>query len=169
MELQRYMKDITEPFRQFRECARIVWNAFLRTYPDGEHGFSSIEHELFNAMVYGQMEKYESERIECGHQYAPGIMIVPEPDAHALVGSEDESRVEWTPVVLDRKIKLCYAALFDFDTLTGSYRDFRYVEAVIVASDHYTLTLGQRVLVEAHKVRAYDVSADNLEVPSDWN
>ena len=156
------MSDLTTQFRSFRECARVSWNAFIRCSPDGELNFGPVESALFDAMLRPHLLHYEAEKSLCGRDYFPGLRVVPtSPEFTFLAAYEEEDHWRWTEEKWHAKsVTLNYVGLFDFDTLEGSYREFRFVEALVVAEIGMSGRIGQRVLIEADRCLLYDGSPD---------
>jgi hypothetical protein len=153
--------DLTLAFRTYRECARLVWNTFLRLCPDGEHGFNFVDAELVDAMLISQVERYEDAREIGGYEYYDRLQVLPQGVApldvlcgHLVDGSFDWRREAWSP---DRA-SLRYRSLFDWVTLDGEWRDFRYVEAIVVSSGEPPFERGRRVLLESDTIRIIDTS-----------
>jgi hypothetical protein len=154
--------ELTEEFLQYRECARVVWNLFLRVCPDGESSFFDLEIELFKAMVVDYYAKYH-EREKLGeYDYEKFLRIVPATENKAvpvLVSQKHpEGGILWIPAEWGGASDVRYRKLFDFAPFDGLYRDFRYVEGIVIESRDPTFSRGQRILVEPDEVRFYDES-----------
>jgi hypothetical protein len=153
--------DLTEEFLQYRECARIVWNVFLRVCPDGETSFVYLETELFKAMVVENYTAYHGRDTLGEYDYERCFRIVPatgKKTVPILVSKETASTVVWVPSEWAGDADVRYRSLFDFAPFDGCFRDFKMVEGVVLESRDPTLSRGQRILVEVDKVRFYDES-----------
>jgi hypothetical protein len=155
------VNDVTLAFRTYRECVRIVWNSFLRLYPDGEKGFGPTNAALFTAMLLSQIERYEKPRRIGDREYYSNLEVVPDGDGpiNVLCGFEQSDGVHWRRQSwLPGQASFHYRDLFDFGTLSGEFREFQYVEAVVAKPTSPTFVGGQRVLLDAAAVRLVDIS-----------
>jgi hypothetical protein len=161
------MNKITNSFLLYRECLRMTWNAFLRTYDDGEHELGDVNSALFSAMVLSQCENPQPEKPQLtemsrSERYYDYLCVQPlsGPSGLRVLCAEvvDNSR-KWTEKVLKTgSLDLRFSALFDFVTLDGCFREFRYVYAVVVRSDVVDIRAGEAVLVEANELDVLDIS-----------
>lgn len=149
------MNDLTEGFRLFRQLAGVVWNCGLRHYPDGEHEFGFVEDALFTGMVESQATHTLVERNENGITYCPQIKVVTTQVQRrtAFVGYMEDNLIKWKSEELTGSTDLRFRTVYDFDTLDGSYRDFRYVSCADV-SDPENI---RRVLIDAHDLTLEEV------------
>jgi hypothetical protein len=150
------VNDLTEAFRTYRECLRVVWNAFLRLYPDGEHWLGPADSALFDGMLLSQMEHFEKPRRINGREYYERLRIVAATDApmDILYSVDAPDTVSWhRGSWAADQASLCYSDLFDFDTLSGTFREFRYVRTIVLRSSRPPFKRGQRVLLDADMVR----------------
>jgi hypothetical protein len=66
----------------------------------------------------------------------------------------------WTErIVDDSDIGLRYSTLFDFSTVNGCFREFRYKYAIVVHSDVAGTSVGEALLVEADQSDVIDISS----------
>ena len=156
------MIDLTEEYLLYRECARTVWNGFVRTCFDSEHNFKDINRELFMGILYAEVEKYiELTKIKGGGYYS-ALRILPKDNDQAfdiLCYFEEDDRVRWIAQKWDgERVDLRWSDLFDWGQIDGEFREFEYVEAIVVESSDPAFSVEQKVLIPATKVRVFDVS-----------
>lgn len=58
------MNEITDLMLRYRECARQVWNNFIRDLPDGWHEFIDIEWEFLAGIVLTRPDELKDWRAE---------------------------------------------------------------------------------------------------------
>lgn len=74
----------------------MLWNVFLKPYPDGEHDFGTLESALFDAMIRSQCESGEPMRSSDGREYYRELRVIPGlPEFDVLVGSEEDDAWRW--------------------------------------------------------------------------
>ena len=163
------MIDLTNEYLLYRECARVVWNGFVRERFDSARNFMEINCQLFMGMLYSEIEKYiELKKIKGGGYY-PALRLLPKADGQSvdvLCGVKEDGYVQWSAQKWDGdRVDLRWSDLFDWGQVDGEYREFEYVEAIVVQSDDPTFSLEQKVLIPATKVRVFDVSEEIARLP----
>jgi hypothetical protein len=112
-------------------------------------------------MILSQIIQYELPRRIGDRQYYGNLNVVPEGDGpiDLLCGFEESGAVHWRPQTWSRgQASFRYRDLFDFGTLSGEFREFQYVEAVVETSAGPVFVVGQRVLLDAAAIRLIDTS-----------
>ena len=135
-------------------------------YPDGERDFGVIERDLCAAMLESQLATYQQTESMHGHDYYPGLRVFPlegVDELNAMCASEEADSIvwricKWRPQL----IELRFRALFDFETFRGLFRDFRYVDCIVLQSRDDDIAVGQRLLVDAVDVRLFDASLSDV-------
>lgn len=153
--LRTEMNELTEQFLRYREIARFIWNTEFRFHPDGEHEFYEIDDMLFQSIVVSSARNPKADRDERLLRYS-FIKVEPQtsaPQVAVLEANEQEDRVVWRQSSVSTQRDLRYVAVFDFDTLAGQYRDFRFLEVVDNASTNC------RFLLDASIVHLVDLSS----------
>lgn len=155
------MDDLTPAFRSYRECARLVWNMFLREYGDGERDFEPIDTALLEGMLLSQLQCYREPKKLSGRIYYGSLKLLPVVNAgvKVLCGQEFESTFHWTPELwIQEAASLHFSSLFDFVTFSGNWREFRYVEALVTSTSISSFEVGRRILVEVDAICVIDDS-----------
>ncbi len=154
------MQDVTEVLNRYRECARSLWNNFIRRpEPQCESvdAFHAICERLFQELVIDQLEEEQSVRYG-GNEPFPFLVVVPIVDGVPIMIRRDVpgNNQYWNhPVnrVSRDGTKLLFIDYFDWDT-TG-FRDFRYLRVKVESLDAHPEVVGHEALLEAHNVNVY--------------
>lgn len=156
------MYDLTADLLKYRECARLVWNLCLREYTDGEREFLEVDSALFKAILVSQIEAYEEPRRIGDRDFYGRLEVLTGGDRETdvLRGQDVGNGVKWSAHRWrPGSASLRYRSLFDFGTVSGEWREFKYVEAIVVAvGNDPALDVGRRVLLEVDEIRLMDIS-----------
>ena len=143
------MKDVTSLFETYRECVRHLWNAYYRAAAESESKqdwdlrdeFSVVAQGIFASLVLRPLEAMDR---ELAPDWAPnpsileGFTIAPISECPIHI-NRDLSRCGYWDYPLERvrpeEVELAFLRFFDFDQL--DFRDFRYYEVLIQASEPY--------------------------------
>jgi hypothetical protein len=161
------VNNLTEQLMLYRECARVVWNLFLRNYDDGEHEFGDVDGALFSAMIESQCQQTAEPITIRGETFYAHLRLSPRRGLETLLvlqyQNEDNRRVWGEKRVNASTLDIRFSRLFDFDTVNGSFRDFRYVYAVVVRSDVIDVPIGSPLLIETDSLDLFDTSGPRPE------
>ncbi len=127
------MKDITEIFCQYRECARHIWNQYFRFLQDGLDCFYNVQNELFDSLVLVQIGIFDWHRNS--DEPLNRVLLAPNPNLESLQLYFDQSsdqimhtyKVETISV---SSLKLAFIDFFDWDE--QGFRDFTFVRAMVL-------------------------------------
>jgi hypothetical protein len=148
--------SITGFMRDFRECARHVWNTYFQPLEDGWHAFINVEHELFDGLALNRIALASTESDRHPDGYYAIIGVVPElPPIGLPVMYEDpqpgSSTVTWAEARLTSvEFDMRYIGFFDFAN-DQDPRDFRYVRVRVLGGPD-PLYIGKDVLLEMPSV-----------------
>jgi hypothetical protein len=150
------MSDVTESFLRYRECARMVWNLFLREDADADTivAFDSIREQLFAEIVLGEigLADYRRKALEPIHllEVSPAL-----PETAIMVqragGGDTRYWDDPTTFVSSGSAKFVYVDCFDWDQF--AYRDFRFVMVDIVHWNAKPELRGRRALLNVDQVK----------------
>jgi hypothetical protein len=140
-----------------------VWNAFIRLYSDGERAFCAIDDALAQAMLLSQLKTYEEPHVLGRLEYYANIAIAASANGNGVLpilrASERADAYVWTQDSWSAAAAdVRYRSLFDFEPFSGRWREFRYVEGIVVGAAAPRFSIGQRLLFESDKVRLLDLS-----------
>lgn len=158
------LTDVTESLLSYRECARTVWNTYLRPNVRLESRFDYVtEFEnicmlLFSSIVLrgiGLPQDAEAPRLIYRTEPLGFLRVeTATADVPALVNRELIPSGYWDyPIETLRSVDadLRYIDYYDFDAC--GVRDFAYVRCRIVAALRLPEVAGRDVLLPAHGVR----------------
>jgi hypothetical protein len=155
------VKDVTQIFETYRECARHLRNTYFSTR-DNEvwdiiEDFEKVARVLFERLVLVQLVE---ERF-CDGKFEPEIgsmikgitiMIAPSSTGMPVMISRDNSRggnKYWDHPITQLEtddVEIVFREYFDWDQF--GLIDFRYYLGTIVSSSKYPEIIGHQVLVE---------------------
>jgi len=146
-------RDITSIARHARECLRTVWNSYYRTLFDAEHAFFRIQDAILDDLLFSQVAEDRVLTSGRGFTYHSGIGISATPGSEkteVLVPEKLPDGFRWERRVIPlHELDLRFGCFFDFVTFDEEYRDFEYVEGVIVGDRTGAHALGDRLLIPA--------------------
>lgn len=156
------MRDVTPLFASFREAARHLWNtAFHRPDAHREGGvawdrrdaFSRVATELFTAIVLAPLEVTDQRLAPLwDHAAAPLTCFEVNPSASAIpimINRASPRTGYWDdPVrqIASGEARMQFVRFFDWDEL--GYRDFQYVETLMVDVPAHPELVGRYALIE---------------------
>ncbi|RKH35956.1 hypothetical protein [Corallococcus sicarius] len=148
--------DLDRLMRQYRECARHVWNTYFQPLEDGWHEFVNVEHALFHGLVLVQagMENVRPdasglmEGIRMRPCFPPGGHLE---IFHVKTPTEGDRAVEWQQGRLKPgETDLRFQGFFDWANHDDP-QDYRFVRARVLATQQPELE-GCDVLLEFQTV-----------------
>lgn len=71
------MRDLSEGFRKYRECLRLLWNFGFLENEEGESDFIRVEEVLFAAMVLTHVAREKPPQSLNGREYHDNIEVLP--------------------------------------------------------------------------------------------
>ncbi|AFE06819.1 hypothetical protein COCOR_06224 [Corallococcus coralloides DSM 2259] len=144
--------DLDRLMRQYRECARHVWNTYFQPLPEGWHEFIDVEHALFQGLVLVQagmnLSATESFALMEAIRVRPCFPPVGHLEVfHAKTPTPKVREVQWqqgrlSPGALD----LRFLGFFDWANQDDP-QDYRFVRARVFATEQPELE-GCDVLLE---------------------
>jgi hypothetical protein len=140
--------SITGFMREFRECARHVWNTYFQPLDEGWHEFINVEHSLFAGLVLSRLGLPDGHPLRDPAGYYPAIGVVPEVPPHGLpIMFAEPGSGAWKEARLSSAdFDMRYVDFFDFAHLQDPH-DFRYVHARVLGAPD-PLYIGKDVLLE---------------------
>ena len=158
------MRDITDLMQKHRECSRNIWNAYF--WPQAEieddwdlrNRFEDIHVKLFSSLVLWPLEREDREPTPAyWHplQPVPFIRVVPNNSCSILINREISSGYWDHPIkeVAAADIDMRFIHYFDWSNI--GYRDFEYLQVLIVASVAHPELNGRHGLVQPLNVRVF--------------
>lgn len=148
--------DLDRLMRQYRECARHVWNTYFQPLEDGWHEFINVEHALLHGLVLVQagMESVRPnasslvEAIRMRPCFPPGGYLE---IFHVKTPTQGDRVVEWQQGRLKPgEMDLRFQGFFDWANQDDP-RDYRFVQARVLATQQPELE-GCDVLLEFQTV-----------------
>ncbi|RKH57101.1 hypothetical protein [Corallococcus aberystwythensis] len=146
--------DLDRLMRQYRECARHVWNTYFQPLEDGWHEFINVEHALFHGLVLVQAGMEDTRPGAFG--LVEGIRVRPcfPPVGHLEVfhaKTQEVQVVEWQQGRLKPgAVDLRFQGFFDWASQDDP-QDYRFVRARVFATEQPELE-GCDVLLEFQAV-----------------
>ncbi|MBN8226279.1 hypothetical protein JYK02_02010 [Corallococcus macrosporus] len=147
--------DLDRLMRQYRECARHVWNTYFQPLQDGWHEFIGVEQALLSGLV---LEQAGIDSTRKSLEYIQGLRVRPviPPmgylDVFLAPARVPEDRVtRWRQGVLKPgEVDLRFLCFFDWAGMNDP-QDYRYVRARVLATGQPELE-GCDVLLEFQAV-----------------
>jgi hypothetical protein len=158
------MEDVTSHFTAYRECARHLWNIYFRPIAqtrgslddtwDVRDQFDEIARALFSSLVLQPLNVSGAElALAASSEPLPlhGFRIVPgtEHGVPIFINRDLPRSGYWDyllSVVRPTDVDLRLLRFFDFDQI--GYRDFKYYEVLIAASETHPEVVGRAALIE---------------------
>lgn len=143
---------LTPFMREFRECARHVWNTYFQPLEEGWHEFINVEHALFSGMVLSQLGLPYDQQQKDPAGYYPAIRVVPQlPPCGLPILFVDPKPVNgclaWAEARLASvDFDMRFMGFFDFAGDDDPH-DFRYVRVRVLGGPD-PLYIGKDVLLE---------------------
>ena len=157
LDLGTEMTDVTGPFNEYRECARLIWNIFLRPAADADRvdSFDSIRDRLFAHIVLSRVGK-ESYRRADSSMAIPFVVVEPTLDDTPIMvqragGGLTRYWDDPTRTVAPHEAKLTYVDSFDWDQF--GYRDFTYVMVRVEEWQGKSELVGRLALIQTTNVK----------------
>ncbi|RKH82488.1 hypothetical protein D7Y21_28335 [Corallococcus sp. AB045] len=144
--------DLDRLMRQYRECARHVWNTYFQPLEDGWHEFINVEQSLFHGLVLVQAGMENSRPDGSGLVEAIRVRPCFPPVGHlevfhAKTPSPEVREVPWHQGRLKPgEMDLRFQGFFDWANLDDP-QDYRFVRARVFAT-HQPELEGCDVLLE---------------------
>src|SRR6267143_2163773 len=143
---------VTGPMNAYRECARGLWNNFLRSGADFDvmDDFSTLCGTLFANIVLRPIGEYGFRRQSAGDPY-PFLRVTPTVDPVPIMinrPSKDRNKY-WDEPVLKlglRGLELLFINYFDWDSF--GYIDLQYYRGKIVRSEEQPQVNGREALLD---------------------
>jgi hypothetical protein len=144
--------DLTASMNTYRECARGLWNNFLRPEADFDvvDDFSTLCRTLFANLVLRPIGEYGFQKGSAGDPY-PFLRVTPTVDPVPIMinrPSPDRSKYWDEPVAKLglRGLHLLFIDYFDWDSV--GYIDFQYYRVKIVRSEDQPQVSGREALLD---------------------
>ena len=148
------MTDVTEAMNAYRECARGLWNNFLRRGADFDMAdtFSVLSDRLFGELVLRPLGERGYKKASVDDPY-PFLRVMPVVDPVPIMinrPSQDRNKYWDEPVTkLGLKgLSLLFIDYFDWEQL--GVLDLQYYRVRIVQSDEQPHVAGRVALVDVH-------------------
>jgi hypothetical protein len=159
------MVDLTEDLHRYRDCARFLWNVFLRPSADADsvEVFDSVRELLFAEIVLGKIGVADYRRQAL--QPIEFLLVKPQFDGTSILvqrsgGGHTRYWDDPTNSVGIEEAKLAFVDFFDWDQF--SYRDFKFVLVTVVDWERKPNLVGRLALLEATQVTVFS-SRDNVD------
>jgi hypothetical protein len=139
--------DVTDDLRRYRDALRLLWNEFIRGFPDSEHSFANVQDSLFDAMIGYEVRFPE-----------PRLRIQPvrsREGSTARLGHLQDGSMHWPLAEIPETWDLRFHDFFDWATFDGEYRHFEYVEVRVANWSEVGLQGEARVLLDPTMIRAF--------------
>lgn len=148
------MQDVTALLSRYRECARMLWNSFLREDADYQtvDVYEDIRRRLFDEIVLAGVDKGESTKASPDDAYE-FLRVVPRAEEIPIMINRSSSPGSgyWDDPV-DRigatDAELHLIDFFDWEQM--GYRDFHYYRVRIENFTKHPDLNGRQALVEVH-------------------
>lgn len=143
---------MTREFRSYRDLARLIWNVFLSRYEDQEDLFLDIDPAIFHAFLESKIDAVlKEDTTPYDTRFFSELAVrSPRPDALRLRRMPDMN--DWQRTTVPENAALRYVRLFDFESFTGTDRDFEYVHCVCLDRCYEDQTQYDEFLVKASDV-----------------
>jgi len=148
------MQEKTPLLNTYRECARGVWNNFLRPEADFDRvdAFSALCDRLFAELVLRPLGKLGYRKAAAGEPY-PFLRVVPTADPVPIMisrPSQDGNKYWDDPVtkVGQEGVKLLLIDYFDWDQI--GFIDFQYYRVKVIGFDQHPHLVGREALLDVH-------------------
>jgi hypothetical protein len=152
------LRDVTDLFHKYRECARGIWNNFLRENADfqSDDAFSVIREQLFHEIVLRAVDKREYRQTNPDDPF-PFLHLVPVTDTVPIMinrPSQDGNQYWDEPInrVPQQGTTLLFIDYFDWDR--SDFMDFQYYRVRVSSFDKYPHLAGRDALLDVHNARA---------------
>jgi hypothetical protein len=154
------MTDVTPLLNAYRECARLVWNNFLRQRAepyvdfDALDAFSGICSSLFVELVLRPLGKARFKRANADEPW-PFLNVKPISDPFPVMISRPSAHGKyWDHPVTALALKGLSLALIDyFDWDRFGYIDMQYYMVRIILCDEHPDIVGRNALIDVHHAR----------------
>jgi hypothetical protein len=147
--------DITEQFQRYRAAVSIIWNVFLNGCQDQEIDFVDVDRVLLSALLGADAEASAIVKTKGARVFSP--IAVKAPEKEVLVLKHQAGTNRWERAQLPQYASLRYMKLFDWNSFSGSYRDFEFLRCR-VESDAGELRSGDDILVQARTAQVFRIS-----------
>lgn len=140
------MRDVTELFNAYRECARNVWNVYLSRRTDisaSLDAFGQIRDVLFDALVTDELCEEGEDRSSIALRVVPERSLILINRSTASSGYWDQEK---DMVVGPRDITLAYLDYFDFSQIP--IQDFRFYRCKVLKFPSHPDYEGREALLE---------------------
>jgi hypothetical protein len=148
------VQDVTPLLNSYRECARGVWNSFLRADADFDRvdGFSALCERLLAELVLRPLGKLGHRKAAPGDPY-PFLRVVPMADPVPIMinrPSKDGNKYWDDPVtqVGREGVKLLLIDYFDWDQM--GFIDLQYYRVKVIVFDKHPDLVGREALLDVH-------------------
>jgi hypothetical protein len=152
------VNDVTEILNSYRDCARALWNGYLRPSADFDRvdAFAGICELLFAELVLRRLQKTDQTRKSSSEPYS-FLHVVPTADLVPIMihrpRSTDQNRYwdDSVDQVPQSSTSLLYIDYFDWDQM--GYIDFEYYRVKIARFDTQPQVVGREALVKVHHAK----------------
>lgn len=154
------MKDATLLLNSYRECARGLWNNFLRPRAepyvsfDAVDAFSGICAALFAELVLRPLGKSGFTKTSADEVY-PFLLLKPLVDPFPLMVARPSTSGKYWDDPVDSLglvgVSLLFIDYFDWDRF--GYIDMQYYRAKISSCNEHPHLVGREVLLDVHHAR----------------
>jgi hypothetical protein len=157
------MKNVTDQFNRYRECARHLWNSYFvektSSAPKWElrDAYDDICTRLFSSLVLvplGKSGSSKSRSYDASPEPLLFIRVIPVADMRIHVNRDATPGPYWDyldDLVNGNDLDMRFIDCFDFEVL--EFRDFRYYRTRIVASKTRMDIVGRDALVASNNVQ----------------
>lgn len=151
------MEDVTHLLNSYRECARGVWNNFLRPEAsfDRIDAFSALCERLLAELVLRPLGRPGHRKVAPSEPY-PFLRVVPTADSMPIMinrPSKDGNKYWDDPVtqIGPQGVKLLLIDYFDWDQL--GFIDLQYYRVKVESFDKHPHLVGREALLEVHHAK----------------
>jgi hypothetical protein len=151
------LEDVTHLLNSYRECARGLWNNFLRQGADFDRfdridAFSAICAHLFDEIVLRPLGKLGHGRQTPNDLYV-FLNVVPTVDPVPIMinrPSDDGNKYWDEPItrVSPQQVKLLFIDYFDWGQM--GFVDFEYYRVKVISLDSHPDLVGREALLAVH-------------------
>lgn len=153
------MEEVTHLLDSYRECARGVWNNFLRP------GANFDRIDAFSVLCEGLLAELVLRPIgKLGHRKAtpidpyPFLLVVPIADPVPIMinrPSQDRNKYWDDPItqVGPEGVRLFFIDYFDWDQM--GFIDFQYYRVRVAGFDKHPHLVGREALMDVHHARVF--------------
>jgi hypothetical protein len=147
------MRDVTELFNAYRECARNLWNVYLSRRTDigaSLDAFGQIREVLFDALVTDELCEEGKDRSSLVLRVVPerSLILIQRPSGPGQASYWDEEK---DMIVGPEDIKLAFLDYFDFAQIP--IQDFRYYRCKVLSFPSHPNYEGREALLEVSGAR----------------